>query len=189
LYSIVSAMAVTFPRASGLPYLIRRTTVAVRSVSSGNPWIRACEPPSHDTAGTATTSYVNPWRKSTQTASVGASGLCHLSEVAAPRLSASDWQKFSMAHSSSRALSHEGPLWGARKTLESHVTFSDFEELASTDENLEVLDAKPVHSGQGWSTPFARTTEVESASESPTLSPATAHMEVDSDLDLLSTIV
>jgi len=183
-------MAVTFPRASGLACLTRSTTVAVRGVSSGNPWIRACEPSSHAIVGTAATSSVNPWtRRSTQTASVGASGLCHVSEVAALRLSASDWQKFSMAYSSSRALSHQRPLWAARRTLESHVTFSDFEELASPDENLEVLDAEPMHSGQGWRTPFARTTEVEPASESPTLCPAIVHMEVDSNLDLLSTIV
>jgi len=181
-------MAVTFPRASGLACLTRRTTVAVRGVSSGNPWIRACEPSSQAIVGTAATSSVNPWtRRSTQTASVGASGLCHVSEVAGLRLSASDWQKFSMAYSSSRALSHERPLWAARRTLESHVTFSDFEELASTDENLEVLDAKPVHSGQGWRTPFARISEVEPFGESATLSPTLANLGVDSDLDLSST--
>merc|ERR1712136_80758 len=81
----------------------------------------------------------------------------------------------------------ERPLWGERRTLESNVTFSDFEELASADGNLEVLDAKPVHSGLGWSTPCVRTTESEPSSESAAPSPTLAHFGVDSDLDLLST--
>eukprot|EP00450_Noctiluca_scintillans_P032114 CAMPEP_0194549642 /NCGR_PEP_ID=MMETSP0253-20130528/95310_1 /TAXON_ID=2966 /ORGANISM="Noctiluca scintillans" /LENGTH=94 /DNA_ID=CAMNT_0039397073 /DNA_START=120 /DNA_END=404 /DNA_ORIENTATION=- len=94
-----------------------------------------------------------------------------------------------MAHASGVALRRERPLWSARRPLESNVTFSDFEELASPDENLEVLDAKPTHSGLGWSTPFACTMEVELSSKSATPSPTLAHLGVDSDLDLLSTIV
>jgi len=94
-----------------------------------------------------------------------------------------------MAHASGGALRRERPLWGERRTLESNVTFSDFEELASADENLEVLDAKPVHSGLGWSTPCVRTTESEPSSESAAPSPTLAHFGVDSDLDLSSTNV
>jgi len=94
-----------------------------------------------------------------------------------------------MAHASGVALRRERPLWSARRPLESNVPCSNFEELASPDENLEVLDAKPVHSGLGWSTPFVRTTEVESASESATPSPTLAVLGVDSDLDLSSTNV
>jgi len=109
--------------------------------------------------------------------------------VPAQNLSASDWQKLSMAHASGVALRRERPLWSARRPLESNVPCSDFEELASPNENLEVLDAEPVHSGLGWSTPFARTTESEPSSESAAPSPTLAHFGVDSDLDLLSTIV
>merc|ERR1712136_414650 len=175
-------------RAWGLARMIRSNTSAVRGVSRRSRWIRSLEPSSHAMIGTDTTSSVNPWtRKSTQTASAGAGGLCHWSEVPAQNLSVSDWQKLSMAHASGVALRRERPLWSARRPLESNVPCSNFEELASPDENLEVLDAKPAHSGLGWSTPSARTMESEPSSKSSTPSPTLANLGVDSDLDLSST--
>ena len=183
-------MAVARHRACGLARMIRSNTSAVRGVSSGSPWIRSLEPSSHAMIDTATTSSVNPWtRKSTQTAFAGVCGLCHWSEVPAQNLSASDWQKFSMAPASSRALRRERPLWSARRPLESNVPCSNFEELVPPDENLEVLDAEPMHSGLGWSTPLARILEMEPFSDSATPSPTLAHLGVDSDLDLSSTNV
>jgi len=86
-----------------------------------------------------------------------------------------------MAHASSRALRRERPLWSARRPLESNVPCSNFEELVPPDENLEVLDAEPMHSGLGWSTPFARISEVEPFGDSATPSPTLANLGVDSD--------
>lgn len=131
-------------------------TGAVRSAST-SPWIRALEPSS---VATAASSSLNSWTRSDETSSTGERILGYWSEVSASGLRPSDLRKISMAHSSSRNLRQGRTLWGTRNNQTSNVVFHDIEELASPEqsEKTDVMDATPVHRGQGWNTSLPHVT-------------------------------